>query len=534
MKQFRVLMCVVGALHAANAGADSFAVETYVGSRPAEAERVMARLRPILLREGFVADPAMLSTMFAEHRTQPGLLDPRFDGDKWTKRIEDGVSAYVDADTDAAFDLAATILGPQLAVARRNRLVLAREPKYREEMRRALIYYALARGRQSTAAEKRANAAGKDADRDRFSEHAAAAATDRDAAMADLIRTYPRQVILTKDFGGEAELLFQRSRREADSLGRARLEVSSIDPDAVVYFNEMVQGRSKATIGDLVPGRSRVLVEAPSGEALEYSVELIANQTSRITADLEFDSMLHLGPWVGFTYRSAKDRAGEAELVVKLARSTSGSVAATISVARRNGRSVVSGTVYGALNGKLGRSAEVVLTGRDDDGMLFHLSRYLATGVGVEYVTVLEHPEYTAPPAAPLQEIPVTPPPTLVKEAAASSAPLPPAREPTRSATTSDDGLPRYLLPTLVIAGGLGAVAAGTYISWTVTPSEAGPQQKYLYSKPGIALAVGGGVVTIFGGYLWYRAWRSAGPPKTAPTMALSSNGATIGWAAAF
>lgn len=524
----RIAIAVVG-LGIGDASADRFAIETYVGARPAEAESVMHVLRPILEARRFIARPAPLQELFVDRATRPGAADPRFDGEKWSANVEKGVNAFINASDDRDFDGVVTILEPLISNVRRNPVVLAREPKYREAMRRALIYYALARERQGRTATAHASAATNDIDRATLSKRASTAAEQRDATMAELIRSYPNRIIAAKDFGSEAEALFQRTRRELDKLGRARVEIDSGDADAVIYFNEMIEGRGKATIGDLVPGPCRVLIQTSTGDSIQYELQLIPNQTSRVSADLELDPVLVLSPWVGFNYANERQRAQEAELIVKLANGTGAIVAATFNVSQRNGHPLVIGTYYAARDGRLVRSALVEMRGHDDIEPLEELVKYLEGGPATDGVVPVQHPAHIPPPTpAPRDGSGTTEP-----DEAADIVP-PSAKPPSPNALVPDrDHEHRYVLPGMVLGAGLVAVGAGVYLGHTSSRDSNSPGPK-VYSQTALSLEIAGGGVIIVGFVLLHYAGHARKASKVAPSVSVTSSSAMLGWSGSF
>jgi len=92
---------------------------------------------------------------------------------------------------------------------------------------------------------------------------------------------------------------------------------------------------------------------------------------------------------------------------------------------------------------------------------------------------------------------------------------------------------PSRVGPIAVGVAGLGAVVAGTWISLSVDPP--GPNvenPKYLYSGPGIALAVGG-VVAIGGSVAWWL-YQNKREATSGATVSVGPSGAFAGWAGRF
>jgi hypothetical protein len=97
---------------------------------------------------------------------------------------------------------------------------------------------------------------------------------------------------------------------------------------------------------------------------------------------------------------------------------------------------------------------------------------------------------------------------------------------------TSTGRNPR-IVPGIVIGAGLAAVIGGSIVSFTAEDSPEGQKHKYVYSAPGIGVAMGGAIVAGAGVYLWVRASRR--PNKRAvPAVSTVPGGAVAGWATTF
>jgi hypothetical protein len=87
----------------------------------------------------------------------------------------------------------------------------------------------------------------------------------------------------------------------------------------------------------------------------------------------------------------------------------------------------------------------------------------------------------------------------------------------------------RPVWPLAVILAGIAATATGTIMSLDAkAPPPPATQPKYIYSGPGIALAIGGALTMGAGIYLWLRT------PSSHPTVVALPGGAAIGWTTAF
>jgi hypothetical protein len=442
--------------------------ESYVGNRPPEAERIMPFVRMVFDRRGFTVDPKVLATRLREHAYRPGISSPKAAalGELLKRQSLAGENYFASGN----FADAATELEKLLATLRQNPLTLALTPKHRELAMRALVFYALAKGRQAQAPDMRPD-------------DVAATLRVRDGTMDELVRSFPSKVISARAFGEEAERLFLEARDRLNKAGRGSISIAVTDPDAVIYLNEIVRGTTKVDIGDIVPGIYRVLVQAPTGEARQYDVEVAANQVARLTIDWEMDSLIHIGSWVGFPFPTEKEHTREALLIHQLMKNYAyAMLAATLTITRAHGHLAVIGTLYGVQKGRLLHSGIVELSGRpaDDEkqlNLLVDCLMGISSGDGVQAVP---HPEYTPiPDSEPVDVFAVARPVTASESAAPGEdvSPLPtPAAEPhevskwlvTTGATVSlsvaavglymDD---RDVKPIGYVALGAGAVLGG-------------------------------------------------------------------------
>ena len=398
-------MAAVLAVSAGGARADEnrIAIECYVGPRPSDVAPVMARLRAALAQQRFTTEPAALKKQLGEHVVSPGIADPRFTTQAFSKQVEGGLNAVV----NEQYELAVRILAAALESASRNSLVLARDPKSREARLEALIFLA------------------------RAYKHLGKTAA-RDEAMTEVIRSYPDKVITAKKYGPDAEEIYEAVKRSVVRGGLGRLSIEVTDPNAILYVDETARGRGKTLLGDLLPGPHRVLVEPPSGESRQFAVTVLANQHTRLNVDWDVESVLVTGDWVGFQLPTEKDREREGVLAMRLAGShTSAVMIAVVTAIRVNRRLVVSGTVYAVGTGAAWRSGHVELTGRGDDKRLDQLAAYLGFQAIGDDVTVVDR---TSREAKPLSDVPPSPPA--------------PARPASPSATRASASAPRPRRPS--------------------------------------------------------------------------------------
>jgi hypothetical protein len=508
-----VVLAVALATEASTAHADRLLFESYVGNRPAEAARIAPLIRTVFDRHGFTVDPLVLAMMFREHAYRPGLVasyfaetlkrtqqraEDLFWNEKYLKVIED--------------------LGNLIVAMRQNSLVFAKEPKYRDTALHALVFYALACGRQARVL------ADKPQDGAKFERL-------RDDTLAEIMRSYPSKVFTKKEFGDEGVKLLADARDQLNSIGRGRISIATTEQDALIYINEIAQGTGKAEVADLIPGVYRALIVTPSGEARQYEIEVTANQTSRLAEDWNIDSLLVLNSaYAGFKFPTEKEHSLEATLVHTLAQAhTNASIAATITITYTRGRFAVTGTSYDTSTGEILHSGHVELTGSpSNDTMLNRLAECLIASAGetcAEGVLPVSHPEFTPPPLPPA---PKTEDPPVISE------PQPPARIVVHKESA---GIARRW-PQWIAAGGSAAAFAvggyGLYRYYGKCGQETGRCPTY-YAYSDLAGFGGVGVGLVLGGVATYLFLHNSGKSGTSNiTLAPRRGGAFIGWTAGF
>jgi hypothetical protein len=409
---------LVVAMGSRAAQADRLLFESHVGSRSADAARIAPLVRSVFERHGFTVDPLVLAMYLREHAYRPGLVAPRF-----AETLKRASLRAEDDFTDEKYTKMIEELGNLIISMRQNSVIFTREPKYREFALHVMVFYALACGRQARVlVDKPAEAA-------KFERL-------RDDTMAEVIRTFPSKIITSRSFGDEGEVLFLRIREQLNSAGRGRISIITSDPDDVICVDEIVRGTAKVNAGDFLPGVYRVLILAPTGEARQYELEVMANQTSRLVVDWGVDSLLVLDGYAGFKYPTEKEHTREATLVHVLAQKhTNASMAATWTVTRAHGHLVVTGTSYDTRSGKILQSGSVELAGSPaNDTMLNRLAGCLVGELCAEGVLPVSHPEFTPPPPDPTPEpeiaepAPATTPPTVLTSNSRASARAPTSR----------------------------------------------------------------------------------------------------------
>jgi hypothetical protein len=444
VKRALVIAIAIAALHGSTR-ADRLVLESYGGSRPAAADSVMARLRPLLDQRGFTTNVSTLAKRLADHAWAPATGSPTFDRDRFAQDVTSAINDY----EEARFAQAAKALGDSVRSARANPISWVKEPKYRDTMMRCLLYDALALGRLAASASN--DTERRDYDR------------QRDEIMGDLIRTYPSQVIGSRQYGREAAQLFDRVHKTLDDQGHGRLVVKVSDPEAVIYLDEVRQSQGSATIEKLTAGTHRALVDTKSG-ARQHLVTILPNQDTNLDVNWKLDSTLVVRDWIGLSFASDGDRAEEAAIAQRVAQLyTNVDYVAIVTISIEQSITVY-GRLYEVATAKNVRGQQVELTGNGDDEQLKKFAAALM------------------PPTQ--DQVAITAAPTLPS--------LP--KRPTVVASTQDVRGP--IVPILLATGGI-ATTAGAILYATGGGTNRGA------ATAGVAIGLGGLGLIGGGTYLW-------------------------------
>jgi len=127
--------------------------------------------------------------------------------------------------------------------------------------------------------------------------------------------------------------------------------------------------------------------------------------------------------------------------------------------------------------------------------------------------------------------------PTAAEPASTSGSPMPsPQADASAEPPATTSSVWTQLVPALMIGGGVAALGTGAYLSYDAEANTSGPQSKYVYSGPGIALAAVGGAAVGVGLYLLFRhpEHHSQSSRASAPILSGTPGGAMAGWMANF
>lgn len=468
-----VLACVMlTATHSAAAPATKKPIlvfEAHVGERTSDVARYMKQLRDRLEAEGFIASPEELVKLVGRNLPLPGVANPGVTAAYVSQLVGDGYDAFMGARFKDAID----ILTDVIALIRRNPAVLAMDTSNAHVTFKAHVVLALSFAKSGRAA-------------------------DSVTVMAELIRLFRTQPISSAVYGPMAEQLYRSVAKQVLAMGRGTLSVRVGDPNAMIFVDSQLRGLGRVELGDLIPGRYQVYVQAPGSNGRQYQVEVRPNADSVLEIEYEVDSALQVSEsWLGFQFDTDAERGKEARFAGGLARRwVAGDLVAVIGMMTLQGKPAAIGTLYRS-DGSVYRSAVANTTVRYEEN-LRALAQFLSDGTQGEGISILTSPE--------------TPASLQVKRGSRSK-----------------------LWGKLLVAGGTAAVLAGGTLLFVIDedpcePTDTCPPQYRDTAPAGIAVGAIGLAAVGVGIWLWAR---SDGAAST-PVVSVGPSHAFVGWTGRF
>ena len=288
---------------------ETIVVESYAGTRPAVAERIMEPLRAELQERGYVVDPTALAIRLDNSSARPVLIDESLTTNALSQMFTNGILAWNSGDEAGALRK----LEEAIAAAMRNPSLLSRVGRLRDQLFQAYLALALAQRRSGLGPAS-------------------------EASMGELIRTFPDRPIELDEAGPEAHDLYRFVVADLAKSEQGVLSVQVSDPSSVVFVNEVLRQSpsGEVVLQGLVPGTYRVLVRSLdiSERVRVYSVPVYPNQRTVLKVDWELDSVLVVDKWVGFRFGTSQEQTSEPAIARKLGVNARSFVVMTLNLAR--------------------------------------------------------------------------------------------------------------------------------------------------------------------------------------------------------
>ncbi|MEP6862758.1 MAG: hypothetical protein ABJE66_19185 [Deltaproteobacteria bacterium] len=365
--RYAVLLALALAFVPTAARADEgIALEVYTGSRSADASRLVS---PVLdeLARGKVSSGDTVGRLVAGIST-PSHTDAGMPSD-FAQQADAGLRLYA----QGKFGDAIQKLVQLVDVAQHNSGAFAKDSKLREPLQKAMIALALAYSHNG----------------DQGAMH---------ATFDEMIRSFPDGQVSRTQYGPEAALAFEESRKALAARGTGKLTVRVTS--GVVFVDETYRGSGNMSL-DVPPGDYRVVVIANDLPSRTHNVTVTAGSERIVVVDAAFDQVIHTGSWTGFEFASAGARdAHEAEYAARLAHDIAAKSVALVGVDQSKSGGVVVGSLISLESGKEIRRATVSLNPDPSRDRLKALAHYIAgeaPAPGIEVVDVSKQPVHLAP-----------------------------------------------------------------------------------------------------------------------------------------
>jgi hypothetical protein len=365
--RYAVLVALV--LVSSTARADEgIALEVYTGDRSADASRLVS---PVLdeLARAKISSGDTVGRRVASIST-PSHSDAGMPPD-FAAQADAGLRLYA----QGKFGDAIQKLVQLIDIAQHNSGAFAKDSKLREPLQKALIALALAHSRNG----------------DQGAMH---------ATFDEMIRSFPDGQVSRTQFGPDAALAFEESRKALAALGTGKLVIRVTS--GVVFVDETYRGSGNMTL-DVPPGDYRVVVIANDLPSRTHNVTVTAGGESKVTVDAAFDQAIHTGSWTGFQFASEAARdAHEAEYAAKLAHDVAAKSVALVGIDQGKAGAAVVGSLISLETAKWIRAASVALNPDPSRDRLKALAHYIAgeaPAPGIEVIDVAKQPAHTEPVA---------------------------------------------------------------------------------------------------------------------------------------
>ncbi|RMH38649.1 MAG: hypothetical protein D6689_18985 [Deltaproteobacteria bacterium] len=318
--------------------------------RPKDADRLLAPLLAELASLGYRLG-SDLADDIAKSLSLPGSTGAD-DVARAIRAVDEGWGRWLDGQFQAAIDT----LSGAVAVLHANPEAFAANPAHRRLLQRALVGLALAHKRlgQADASE---------------------------AAMAELVRSFPDEELDRAEYGPEAYGLYRRVQSAVREQRPGSLRISVDDDSAAVFVNERFAGTGEVFLTDLPPGTYRVHVRRGKSGGRLHLVDVASGVNRVLSVDTALDAALRTrGGVVSLEFDRPGERARlEAGKATAIAREVGASGVIVIGVRPFEGRRSIVGSLLSLDSGKPQRSAAIAVEPTlPADALTRSLARFLA------------------------------------------------------------------------------------------------------------------------------------------------------------
>ena len=347
--RFLIAFLVIGLSAAHAAPGDGIVIESYTGTRPEDANRLLSPVLEELATRGYVAGPDVVGRRFEQRVSRTSLVEGGLP-DTFADQVEKGHKAWI----AGRFDDAVKLLTPLVDAAQANPGAFAQNQPLREKLLKALIALALSHQRSNNT----------DAARKTFGE---------------ILRSFPDTQLSRASYGPEAFNVFEQVKKDISASGKGKLSVKA-DPNAAVFINERFQNDGGNARLDVLPGEYRVFVRVGNQLSRVHRVDVAAGGDETVTIDTELDTRVHSSPkWTGFQFAEPASREKNESLYAAMfANAINARGLVVIGIDNVKGKPAIVGSTVSLMDGRNVRRASVPLDPDPPVEKLKALGRFLA------------------------------------------------------------------------------------------------------------------------------------------------------------
>lgn len=347
--RFLIAFLVVGLQAAHAAPADGIVIESYTGTRPEDANRLLSPVLEELASRGYVAGADVVGRRFEQRVSRTSLVEGGLP-DAFGDQVEKGHKAWI----AGRFTEAVTLLTPLVDAAHANPGAFAQNQPLREKLLKALIALALSHQRSN-----RADLAKK--------------------TFGEILRSFPDTQLSRASYGPEAFNLFEEVKKELNASGKGKLAIKA-DTGAAVFINERFQNDGGNARLDVMPGEYRVFVRVGNQLSRVHRVDVFAGGDETVTIDTVFDMHVHSSPkWTGFQFLDAASRErSESIYAAMFANAINARGLVVVGIDNVKGKPALVGSTVNLMDGSVIRRASVALDPDPPVEKLRAFGRFLA------------------------------------------------------------------------------------------------------------------------------------------------------------
>ncbi|HEY5928180.1 MAG TPA: hypothetical protein VIV11_41115 [Kofleriaceae bacterium] len=340
----RITLALIMMTSLAHAG--GVVLESYTGERPADAPRLLAPILEELARRDYAAGDTVART-YETQASRAAVTATGLPSD-FSAQVDRGFQAWV----GGRFEESIKILVPLVEAAQANSGAFAKTPSLREPLLKGLVALALAYQRIGDLSAMR-------------------------STFGEVLRSFPDAQVSRATYGPDAAQAFDQVRRETQAAGRGKLSVKC-DDAAVVFVDENYRAAGSTTL-ELPPGEYRVVVMLNKQPSRNHRVSVRANAETTVEIDAKLDQAIRTAGYTGLGFATEADRdANEAAFAQRFAKTIGASAVAVVGIDSVRGRPAVVGSLISLQTGREIRRASIPIEPDPSRDKLRALARFLA------------------------------------------------------------------------------------------------------------------------------------------------------------